>query len=185
MTEDERDYFKEKIKAAAEFIDGRSKLINQEYSLKVAELAQRFPDDLARQTIRETMDPKVIARRVHKICSLLQLDRLKDADWELEELQHAINFVDTKLKKPLFELIIKISDGRITGGEVRGAQQTIKAAAAWKSYTDQYERLLSGGAEYLKARNVVTAKMKNDGFLVPSTGEFPTEKTIRKWLPKK
>jgi hypothetical protein len=74
---------------------------------------------------------------------------------------------------------------RQEGGRVRAAEQTAVAEKAWQPYQRLLEALVHGGIRPARARHLVVKQMEVDGFALPSTGDFPNDRSIRKWLPIK
>jgi hypothetical protein len=73
-------------------------------------------------------------------------------------------------------------DLRRAGGKRRGEQQTSIAAAVWASWKRKNEELLAQGVSSPDAFRVVKAEMTRHEFVLPTTGEFPSDAAIRKWL---
>jgi hypothetical protein len=74
---------------------------------------------------------------------------------------------------------------RRKGGQRRGANLTTRRAAVWEPWVLLYEAMLAGGEKPAKARRKIQHRMTKQEFVDPETGEFPAERTIRKWLPAK
>jgi hypothetical protein len=70
------------------------------------------------------------------------------------------------------------------GGAKRGQQQRKNVEPAFRPYKEHYESLVAQGKKPAVARRVVMNKMTVDGFVHPTTGEVPTDKTVRKHLVK-
>jgi hypothetical protein len=68
---------------------------------------------------------------------------------------------------------------RKRGGKKRGEALAQEAATIWAPYVALFKNL--GGTE--KARNAVRARMRKNNFVLPATGNFPDDRTIRKRLP--
>ncbi len=71
---------------------------------------------------------------------------------------------------------------RKSGGLKRGEALRGDAGLLWKPYTELFGSLLAAGQNEKKARHAVVKKMECDEFTIPSTGGFPSNKTIKKWL---
>jgi hypothetical protein len=71
---------------------------------------------------------------------------------------------------------------RRAAGKTRGRQQADLSKLAWKPWVAMFVNLVSKGTEPKKARRLIKTDMAKKEFVIPATGLFPSDKTIRKRL---
>jgi hypothetical protein len=71
---------------------------------------------------------------------------------------------------------------RAVGGAIRGREQQEAAQASWQPWVARYQALRGAGWSPRMARSAVKAAMVQDGTTLPTTGEFPSDKVLRKRL---
>lgn len=71
---------------------------------------------------------------------------------------------------------------RTAGGAARGSRQGAAAAAWWAPWQRHYRGLMTAGLSQRSARHGTYQAMVAAGATLPTTGELPDDRSLRRWL---
>jgi hypothetical protein len=147
-------YFRDKIERRLSFLEERAGKIDPGYLEQVERLAGRAPNEVSAQFFRHTMTPRNILSAIARIRTLLDSGNIVEADQELQQLDGAIQYVDSLLTRPYSDAGFKAIEGGRRAA-LRNHGTAAEQAAEQQEVCAAFDRSLANGKSITQAQDAV------------------------------